>query len=453
MSHSVPRTWRAWTAFTRSRCATFAILLSFVGISAYAGNIATNTKFTASGFVLHLNGQPFVIKGMDYSPVPGDALPGDAPFGDYFIPDYANAWKPDIDNMRAAGINMIRLYAGNPDLNAGNPGTAGAWKDFLDYCWNGGNNPVYVVMFSFTLGGAIRDGGAGLNTYISQYEKLVKSTVKHPAVFGYVIGNEIFDGVTGNAQFWINFGKLIDAAEAAGLSQGKKPFLTTAITDDFTPQKSWPAIKLGEESGQLKNLDAWSINVYRGPDLGGSGNSPFTQYADLMKQLGLKKPMILGEWGTPHTTRPAPSFYGKNVIEPIANLDDVPANLMGPGQPYYDAVPVGKFLTGLWNTIKGNIAAQNAQVCVGGFIFEWSDEYWKAGNQFRGKQVGGPNPNFLGGAFAGSYGDEAGYGVTGNVDQSAYGLGRPKISRTLFKGYEAVKDFYSASSHTGGELY
>ncbi len=48
------------------------------------------------------------------------------------------------------GINVIKLYAGNPDLNAGAPGTAGNWKAFLDYCYNGGNKPVYVVMFSYT---------------------------------------------------------------------------------------------------------------------------------------------------------------------------------------------------------------------------------------------------------------------------------------------------------------
>jgi hypothetical protein len=450
MSNSVPGTLGAWTALTRSRCATVAILLSFLGISAYAG---PNTKVTTSGFVLNFHGKPFAIKGMNYAPVPIGVLPGDDPFGDYFVPNFANVWKPDIDKIRAAGVNVIKLYAGNPDLNAGAPGSAGAWKQFLDYCYNGGNNPVYVIMFSFTLGPLIEAGGTDFKNYKRQYTELVESTVTHPAVFGYLIGNEIFDALTGSAQFWINFGKLFDTAETAGLSQGKKPFLTTAITDDFTPQKLWPAIKLGEESGQLTNLDAWGINIYRGPDLGVPGNSPFTQYADLMQQLGLKKPMILGEFGTPHTTRPAPSFYGNNVIEPLINLDDVPPSRLGPGQPYYDAKEVGAFLTGLWKRVTGNIGAKNAQVCVGGFIFEWSDEYWKAGNQFRSKQVGGPNPNFLGGAFAGSYGDEAGYGVTSDVDASAYGIGKPNISRTLFKGYEAVKDFYKASSHSGGELY
>ena len=402
--------------------------------------------------MLQVDGKPFVIKGMNYAPVPIGVLPGQDPFGDYFIPEYANVWKPDIDNIRKAGVNVIKLYAGNPQRNAGETGTAGAWKQFLDYCWNGGKDPIYVVMFSFTVGDVIKNGGTGLDGYMDDYKKLVLSTVEHPAVFGYIIGNEIFDGVTGSAQFWINFGKLIDAAETAGLSVGKKPFLTTATKDDLAMQNGSPTIKLGEKSGRLKNLDAWSVNVYRGPELGGSGDSPFTQYADLMKQLGLIKPLILGEWGTPHTTREVP-YYGQNTIDHLIDLDTVPPNLIGPGMPYFDAKEVGPYLTGLWNVITGNVGAKNAQVCVGGFIFEWSDEYWKAGNQFRSKQVGGPDPNFMKSKYAGSYEDEAGFGVTSDVDASAYGLGRPDIWRKPFKGYQAVTTFYNASSHSGGELY
>ena len=410
-----------------------------------------NTKVKTAGYNLQLNGKPFVIKGMDYSPVPIGTAPGNEPYGDYFVPAYANVWKPDIDKIREAGVNVIKLYAGNPDLNAGDPGSAGHWKDFLDYCWNGGNRPVYVVMFSYTRGDVIAAGGAGLDDYIKQYGELVKSTVKHPAVFGYIIGNEIFDGVTGNATFWANFGKLIDAAQSAGLSQKEKPFLTTATKDDFTPQDTWPAIKLGEQSGKLKNLDAWCINVYRGPEFGGANNSVFTQYLALMNSLrAVKKPLILGEWGTPHTTRPA-NIYGQSSIQPLTNLDDVSDSDMGSGKPYYAAQPVGKFLSTQWDTIKANLAAGNNQVCVGGFIFDWCDEYWKGGNN--STQVGGPDSAFFPINFAGNYWDEAGFGVTSAVDQSTYGSGKANILRTTFRGYDAVKTFYNASSQSGAELY
>jgi hypothetical protein len=411
----------------------------------------------ADGFQLKLNGQPFVVKGMNYSPVPIGAAPRYIPYGDYFIPYYANVWKPDVDNMRAAGINVIKLYAGNPDLNAGAPGTAGNWKAFLDYCYNGGNNPIYVVMFSYTQGDVIAQGGTGFNDYIRHYDDLVKSTVKHPAVFGYLVGNEIFGDVTQNPQFWANFGKLINATQGAGLSQGQNPFLMTAINDEFTPQTSWPAIKRGEQSGKLGNLDSWCINIYRGDEFGGSGNSVFTQYLALMNsfQTPLRKPLILGEWGTPHTTRPI-GVYGQSAKQPVTNLDDVPESQMGQGQPYFAAQPVATFLTTQWNTVKANLKAGNNQVCAGGFIFDWCDEYWKGDPDNPNPpvmQIGGPAAGFQGGAFAGGYWDEAGFGITSAVDQSTYGQGKPNISRTLFKGYNAVKAFYKDSSGSGNELY
>ena len=108
------------------------IIITVFLFTAAAASNAPAAVVTADGFQLKLNGQPFVIKGMNYSPVPIGTAPGFVPYGDYFIPYYTNVWKPDVDNMRAAGINVIKLYAGNPDLNAGAHGTAGNWRDFLD---------------------------------------------------------------------------------------------------------------------------------------------------------------------------------------------------------------------------------------------------------------------------------------------------------------------------------
>jgi hypothetical protein len=167
-------------------------------------------------------------------------------------------------------------------------------------------------------------------------------------------------------------------------------------------------------------------------------------------QTPLRKPLILGEWGTPHTTRPS-QIYGQSSTQPVTNLDDVPASQMGQGKPYFDAQPVATFLTTQWNTIKTNLKAGPDQVCAGGFIFDWCDEYWKGNNN--SIQVGGPDGSFKGGAFAGSYYDEAGFGVASAVDQSTYGQGKPNISRRLFKGYNAVKTFYNASSASASELY
>jgi hypothetical protein len=395
---------------------------------------------TTAGFDLRVNGNPMVIKGMNYSPVPIGALPGNPPYGDCLTPEYMNVWLPDIESMRAAGVTAIKLYAGNPALNAGAPGSSGNWKQFLDTCYNAGTNPVYVVMFSYVQGDVIAAGGASYDQYLSDYENLVSSTVNHPAILGYCVGNEIFGGdVTSNPQFWINFGALLNRAKQAGQSQGATAFLMTATNDNYTPTDAWPAIKQGESSGQLNNLDAWGINIYRGPLFGGAGNSAFVQYKDLMTSLNKTRPLILGEWGTPHSTRAIPVYGNDGSGGPPINLDTIPQGQMGQGEPFFDAMPTSEFLATQWQTIKVNVGA--GQVCVGGFIFEWCDEYWKGADA--NTQLGGPSQGFSGGAFAGGYWDEAWFGISSAVDQSSYGSGQQNISRTPFAAYAAVQAFYT----------
>lgn len=422
------------------------------GALIYLGSTASQAAtVVASGYQIKLNGKPFIVKGMNYSPVPIGTNPGVQPYGDYFVKQYDNVWKPDIDAMRAAGVNVVKLYAGNPALNAGAPGSSGNWKQFLDYCYNNGRKPIYVVMMSYIQGGVVAQGGTGLQQYISDYQKLVASTVNHPAIFGYLVGNEIYGpGVNSNPQFWTNLGQLIDAAHTAGFNEGRNPFIATATNDDYTPASSWPAIKLGEQSGKLGNLDSWMINIYRGPDFGAPSDIPFPQYLSLMQGLNKKKPMIVGEWGTPHTTRPAPNYYGQDVITPIQNLDNVKANQMGTGKPYSQARPVATFLTSAYTVIQANFSAGSNQVCAGGFLFSWCDEYWKGNND--NVQQGGPAIDFQGGSWAGSYEDEAGFGINSAVQMAKYGKVLP-INRQQFKGYAAIKKLYQASSATGGELY
>ena len=79
---------------------TIAIILL---VTAITSPYATSAVVTANGFQIKLNGQPFVIKGMNYSPVPIGAAPRYTPYGDFFIPYYANVWKPDVDKIRRGG--------------------------------------------------------------------------------------------------------------------------------------------------------------------------------------------------------------------------------------------------------------------------------------------------------------------------------------------------------------
>ena len=217
----------------------FAVLLfaMFFSPTSYSADVTTD------GFKIFVDGKKMVIKGMNYSPVPIGTVPGKPPYGDYFVPNYRNVWKPDLAMIRAAGINAIKLYAGNPRENADGAGTYGNWKQFLDECYNNGTNPIYVVMFSYVQGGEIAAGGQAYQRYLEDYEMMVKSTIRHPAVLGYCIGNEIFDGVANNQKFWTNFGALVDRADRAGLSMDRKPFLMLQLPITTRREPAGPQLR------------------------------------------------------------------------------------------------------------------------------------------------------------------------------------------------------------------
>ena len=264
MSNSLPGTSPAWTALTKSRFAIIAILLSFLGISAYAG-----TKVTTSGYVLEVNGAPFAIKGIDYAPVPIGVLPGDQPYGDYFVPGYKNVWQPDIDKIRAAGVNVIRLYAGNPDLNAGAPGSAGNWKQFLDYCYNGGTTPdLRAHVFLHTRRPDRDRWNQSHQNYLRQYTELVQSTVTHPAVFGYCLATRSTMVKPATRSSGSTTESWSIPRKARGSSQGKKPFLTTAITDNLHRQHSGQPSNWAKSRARSRILMRGRINIYRGPVTG-----------------------------------------------------------------------------------------------------------------------------------------------------------------------------------------
>lgn len=96
MIHAFPKIFVRLAKFPQ----TIVIILF---VTALTSPYATSAVVTANGFSSLSYGQPFVVKGMNYSPVPIGTAPGNPPYGDYFVPTYANVWKPDIDKIREAG--------------------------------------------------------------------------------------------------------------------------------------------------------------------------------------------------------------------------------------------------------------------------------------------------------------------------------------------------------------
>src|ERR671916_339802 len=87
-----------------------------------------------------LNGQPFQFQGIDYAPTPIGQNPNDWPNGDYFTSDYSDIYSRDLPLMREMGINTIKVYAWNISADH---------SDFLTKAYNGGTNPIYVLLTSY----------------------------------------------------------------------------------------------------------------------------------------------------------------------------------------------------------------------------------------------------------------------------------------------------------------
>ncbi len=94
------------------------------------------TPVTVSGKQLLVNGAPFKVKGVVYSPVPIGEDPNLAPYGDYFTAPYSALYARDLPMVRALGANTLRLY---------HWGKSADHYDFLDRAFNGGVDPIYVI--------------------------------------------------------------------------------------------------------------------------------------------------------------------------------------------------------------------------------------------------------------------------------------------------------------------
>ena len=94
---------------------------------------------------------------------------------------------------------------------------------------------------------------------------------------------------------------------------------------------------------ELSNVDVWGLNVYRGISFG----DIFTSFAALSS-----KPMFFAE-------------YGADAFNALVNAEDQAAQ--------------AEATTKLTEEIVSNSASQGG-ICLGGFVFEFADEWWKAGN-------------------------------------------------------------------------
>lgn len=296
-------------------------------LGAFNTEITLATTVTISGRQVFVDEVTFMIKGVGYAPVPICIDPTTTPpYGDYFISDYSHIYGRDLPLLRQMGANTIRLWGWNNEADH---------ADFLNKAYNNGKNPIYVIVtFWMDSGYEISDPDVR-NTIKENFRNMVAAHKNHPAVLMWAIGNEL------NAPWMYGdnlddlFSLINEMAQEAHLEEGENPHpVTTPLADTDLINT------IATYDPTMCHLDVWSLQVYRGISFG----SLFTEYA-----THSAKPLAILE-------------YGIDAYDDI-NRDEY-ENI---GIPYQ-----ATYAEKLWKEMEAN-----SDVCSGGSIMAYSDEWWK----------------------------------------------------------------------------
>lgn len=133
------------------------------------------------GRQLIVNDQPFLVRGICYSPIPINESVYFAPYGDYFTADYSFIWLRDLPLIKKMGVNVVRIYGWQSD----NDHTA-----FLDAVDAHG----LYLMSTYYMGDAtespvatVADRAAAIKGFATEVGKYAD----HPSLLFWSFGNEL----------------------------------------------------------------------------------------------------------------------------------------------------------------------------------------------------------------------------------------------------------------------
>ncbi|OQR89323.1 glycoside hydrolase [Achlya hypogyna] len=300
--------------------------------------MTTNTAWTVCNRKLLKDGTLFFVRGIDYQPTPVGQWSG----LDLLL--QSSIWARDLPLMRNLNANAIKVY----DYK---PGQAAAHLAFLDAAYNRGYNPLYV-MFSVWVPPSFMSGSVALSnpyfqTYVAAYLAMASEVACHPGTMGFVIGGEInLDPDVATPLFWQKFNALAQAVRTGMAIAGCKTQSIKVLTTNFI-EDDGRSIAFGEQYGAA--VDLWGITVY-------NNQFPATKIQKLASKTS--RPIVFAEYGVPYASN-SYAVYDQTLWN------------------------VESYLMSMATLLEANYMARdgsNTPLLVGGFVFEYSDEWWKMGN-------------------------------------------------------------------------
>ncbi|ETV87939.1 hypothetical protein H257_01343 [Aphanomyces astaci] len=345
--------------------------------TAVVGVVSANTAWTVCNRKLLKDGALFFIRGVNYQPAPIDTWSG----VDLLL--RPELWQRDLPLLRNMNANAAKVYA----FTSGNPDGHNA---YLDAAFNNGYLPIYT-MFSiwvspYPMSAAVAIDSPDFAQFVPKYEAMAKEVACHPGTMGFVIGGEM-NGIweVKTQLFWSKFNALSQAVRrgiaSANCASPAPKILTTNFIDDYAA-----SVTYGEQF--RADVDVWGINIY---------DKRFGSDKMLVHSRATSRPFLFGEYGVP---------FASNWNEAI-------------GAASWD---VGMYLMSMANLLRDSFLGKDPSgtaVLVGGFIFEFTDEWWKQG--FPSSQEFGWDPAPI---FPMGYGSEEFFGLF----SVARGPGLNKIS-------------------------
>lgn len=317
-------------------------------------------RYQSGDWQLLVENTPFMIKGITYAPTKVGESPDEGTLSNWMYQDTNNdgiidapyqAWVDKNRNnikdedeeavgdfylMKEMGVNCLRLYHQPFKLN----------KELLRDLYN--SYGIYVAIGDFlgkyALGsGASWEEGTDYDNPIHQenmlnsVREMVEEFKDEPYVLLWILGNENVYGIACNADKKpANFFRF--ANRAAKLIKSLDPFQRPVAI------ASGDVLYLHFFAKECPDIDIFGTNAYR-------GKYGFLDLWEEVKTL-VDKPVVITEYG-------APSYSADYTQEEAEE---------------YQAL----YHKNAWLDIYENRAGYGQGNSLGGFVFEWVDEWWKA---------------------------------------------------------------------------
>lgn len=329
--------WVSLLAGTRVLGVTLVLLLVAPAFSGCLDNIEgppelfpetlvyTPRKVWVENNQLYVDGRVFVVKGVNYSPLP----PGKDPFGadrEWSFVDHPELYKKDLELMKRMGVNTIRL--------TNTTGNIPAMTKFLDEAHRFG----IMVMIG-------HQGPMGLDSrdpvvreeFKRQVMHLVEGFRLHPAVLMWLLGNEVNLWYPGDKDVRDWYTLLEETTRAVKSRDPNHPVATAnnALKDVMLWREVSPSVDIYGTNQYILDDKGWNDWLYP------------AYYASVPD-----RPILITE-------------FGADAINSDTGLE------------YPDLQAA--ILTDNWREIFRQSHGGFNQ-SIGGCVFEWTDEWWKQGN-------------------------------------------------------------------------